>query len=159
MPNEILGFGQQPAGISAGGLGTPLGLPSPGSTYESVADLTPARSLDLSIQDYAVDTDTTGAPHGVWDPLLQGVVLRLTTKKKRLAYAQTFGNGFFNLDRTPADIQADARLWAEDALHDLIEQGLVRIESVEAAADRGVAAEVVTWIDVAKNEERVTRLR
>jgi hypothetical protein len=159
MTNPVLGFGLQPAGISAGGLGTPLGLPLPGSTYESVADLTPARSIDLQARDYAVDTDTTGAPHGVWDPLLQNVVLRLTTKRDRLAYARAFGNGFLSQTRTPADIQAAALAWAEDALHDLIEAGQVRIESVEASADRGAGVEAVTWVDVAKNAERTTRLR
>jgi hypothetical protein len=157
MTNAILGFGSQPAGISAGGLGTPLGLPSPGTSYESVADLVAARAIDLATRDYVVDD--TGAFHGSWDPLLQRVVLALTTRRGRLPFEQTLGNDFLNLQKAPADLQASAKNSAALALKDLTDAGLVAIDAVEVLQVGGAAVEAVTWTDLAKRQQRTTATR
>ncbi len=158
MTNPILGFGSQPAGTSAAGLGSPLGLPTPGTSYESVADLVAARAINLATRDYEINDDT-GALHGSWDPLLQRVVLALSTRRGRLSFDRLIGNDFLNLQKAPADMQASAKNSAEIALKDLTDAGLVSIDSVEVLQLGGAAIEAVTWTDLAKRQQQTTATR
>lgn len=158
MTNPVLGFGAQPAGITAAGLGTPLGLPLPGLSYESVADLVAARAIDLATKDYVVNSDDH-AFHAAWDGLLERVVLALTTRRGRLPFDKLTGNDFLNLQKAPADLQASAKNSAAIALKDLTDAGLVAIDSVEVLQDGGSAIEAVTWTDLAKRQQRTTATR
>lgn len=159
MPNPILGFGLQPAGISAAGLGTPLGLPLPGHAYDTRTDLVAARRINLATKDYDVDADSENLSHEAMDAIEQRVVLALTTKRRRLPFDRNRGNDFLNARKAPADIQALARNSAEEALLEMTQAGEVRIDSVEALQEGGRAIEIVRWTNLATRQERVTATR
>lgn len=159
MTNPILGFGLQPAGTSAAGLGTPLGLPLPGESYDRSTNIPAARGLDLATKDYAVDADSESVAHEEMDPVEQRVVLALTTRRNRLPFDRNVGNDFLNARKAPPDIQALARNTAEEALEEMTGAGEIRIDSVEALQSGGRAIEIVTWTNLATKQERTTATR
>lgn len=158
MTTPAYGFGTQPAGTTSGGIGTPLGLPLPGTGYESVADLSAARGLSPSTFDYAVDDDTTAAPHDSLDPLVQRVFLLLTTRLGRLPFARTMGNGFMLLTRRDVDIERYAPVFVAQALAEPIREGLVEVESVATVGEGSTQYLVVSWIDKEKARNRSSRI-
>lgn len=157
MTTPAYGFGTQPAGTTSGGIGTPLGLPLPGTTYESVADLVAARGFDTATFDYSIDTETTAAPHDSLDPLAQRVFLLLSTRKGRLPFARPVGNDFFNLTRRDVDIERFGPVFVAQALAGPIAEGLVEVESVAVQTDGGAAYLIVSWIDKKRRQLRSTR--
>lgn len=150
------GFGLAPFGLSAVGLGSPVGLPAPGQGYETSVDLVPARALDLRAQDYEVDDDQTGSPHGEWEALAQNVVLRLGTPRGSLAFDRTFGNPFLLLRKVPVDLAGAAQKGTYDALADLIADGQVQLVSVTAERLNGTVIATVLWRDLRTGRDTPT---
>lgn len=158
MTTPAYGFGTQAAGITSGGIGTPIGLPLPGTTYESVADLSASRGLAPSLYDYSVDEDTTAAPHAALDPLTQRVFLLLTTRLGRLPFDRAMGNAFMLLGKRTIDIERFAPVLVAQALAGPIAEGLVEVESVQVEGEGTAEALVVTWIDKQKARARSSRV-
>jgi len=155
---SIYGFGVQPFGTTAGGVGSPSTLPAPGYNYEAIIDLVPAREIDLLMRDYVVDDDTAGVPHDEMDPVTQSVILRLTTRKGSLAFDRTFGNDLLNATKATGDLQRSGERAVRECLGDLLQIGAVILRYVAVTTyPGGVLLLEVGWTNTATSQERVTR--
>lgn len=149
------GFGTQPAGTTAGGLGTPLGLPLAGAGYERVSDPCDVREIDPVLRDYVVDTTTTGAPHATMAAVAQRVLLALSTPRGQISAAPTFGDRTLTLRKMPTE--EDARASTEVALADLVAEGAIEILSIQTERSGGTLTRVVEWRDTSTREVSTTK--
>lgn len=156
MTTPVQGFGLQPAGISANGLGAPADWPVPGQTYSAIAGLVAAKAIDPMAHDYITAPLLPGYPLVGVDPIAQRVLLALSTKLGQLGFSPVTGNDFLNLRVDNGALQKTALRAAQVALADIIKSGAIQIVSVQATRDGGAALEAVTWINTASGLPQTT---
>lgn len=153
----IVGFGIQPLGITASGIGTPVGLPLPGAGYEFVSDLVANRGLNLSTNDYDVNDSADGAPHAEITAMEQQVILALSTPEGQLPQDLLFGDATLNLDKIPDSLVSTVIGRTQTALFALTSAGQVSIDAVDVvrAGSNGIVR-TVTWTDLTTGEQTST---
>ena len=151
-----LGAGNQPAGLSPAGLGSPLGLPAPGAGFSKVFDVVDVRQIDPVSHDYVVDTTTSGGPHGTMSATYQRVMIALSTPLGQIQDAPTIGDPTLVLRKMPTDAQAAAT--TRLALKAIVDEGAIEIlEIVSERLPLGTLARFVRWRDTATQTEMKTR--
>jgi len=159
MPiTNVQGFGVQPFGVSAGGLGQPADQPAPGATYAGQSDLVAARLIDPLAHDYVVDRTTLPVAHLPMGPKAQRVFLLLSTRRGGLSFSATTGNDYLNLPSDNGTLRTTAQRTAEVALADMIRANEIALVSVDATRTLGQSIEIVTWRDLATQQINQTTL-
>ena len=149
------GAGFQPAGTSAAGLGTPLGLPTPGAGYESSADACAVRAISAVTRDYVIDATTTGLAHVATTAAQQKVLLALTTPLGQITAVPGFGDDTLNMKRMTT-IEG-VRAFTESALLALTDAGEIAIDNIEIENEHGALVRVVSWTDTTLSTSHETR--
>lgn len=143
----MTGFGIKPAGITSAGVGTPLGLPVPGSQgYTQSPDVVAVRAINLRTRDYDTDDSTTAYEHRSMTAQEQLVVIALTETPNRLGYAPTLGDATNGLGLLPT--AREARGYVEAALRPYTSQGLIEILGVDIVTIGNVLYRQVRWRDL-----------
>jgi len=145
--NQPFGAGVQPAGLTGIGLGTPLGLPSPGNGFGYVADVVAVRMINPLTKDYVVDYTTNGAPHYAMTAMEQQVLVRLLQPVGKLSYATAFGDKTNNLTKQTATTQQVIG-FVNAALADLIATKQIAVDAVSILANGGMLTREVRWRDL-----------
>lgn len=149
------GAGTQPAGTSGAGIGTPLGLPLPGSSgYTQNSDIVDCRALDTVARDYDVDEDTTALEHRAWTPMEQCVAFALTETKGRLPYARNLGDQTNSAHTVPTI--AAVRGYVAEALRTYVEARQVEILDVQIVVRGNALFRSVTWRDLTQRTTRTS---
>lgn len=145
-----------PAGLGSAGLGTPVGLPTPGGAgYERSVDVVAVESIDPVARDYVVDED---ANHEAITASEQRVLIALSQPFGSLPWDTIFGDRTLNLRRVPANVVETVTRHTENALAHLTSTGAIELLSVTIeTSPRGALVRAVNWTDTSSRITRITK--
>lgn len=145
-----------PAGLGSAGLGTPVGLPTPGGAgYERSVDVVAAESIDPVARDYVLDEDGN---HAAITATEQRVLIALSQPFGSLPWDTLFGDRTLNMTRVPANVTEAVTRHTENALAHLTSTGAVELLSVTIETEpRGMLVRAVNWTDTSSRVTRTTK--
>ena len=148
-----MGFGTSGFGISSFGAGSDIVV------YPDDQDADPyyiggyVRWIDPVTKDYERESDKLGNPFRQMKPNMQRVLLALGTVHNSLLTAQEFGDRTLNLKQSGENMAEIVRSLVSQALAFLVQEGAIRILSVDVEVGDGYLKRKVTFVDLIDNSE------